>query len=73
MLHHLGIPLPHEDGFSKVKNTYIRCAYYIICDDYGVNTDEIWLNGDWFYATPDTNFGDSGKATQSSLPDNLTR
>ena len=28
--HHLGIPLPHEDGFSKVENFYIRSAYYSI-------------------------------------------
>ena len=40
ILHDLGIPLPHEDGFSKVKNAYIKSAYYSICDDYGVNTDE---------------------------------
>ena len=35
ILHHLGISLPHEDGFSKVKNSYIKSAYYSICDDYG--------------------------------------
>ena len=40
ILHDLGIPLPHEDGFSKVKNTYIKSAYYGICDDYGVDSDE---------------------------------
>ena len=71
-VHHLVTPLSHEDGFSKVKNTYIKCAYYIICDDYDVNADEIWMNGDWFYATPDTNFGDGRKNTQRSLLDNLT-
>ena len=37
ILHDLGIPLPYEDGFSKVKNTYIKSAYYTICNDYGVN------------------------------------
>ena len=41
ILHHLGIPLPHEDGVSKVKNSYIKSAYYSIFDDYGVNVDEI--------------------------------
>ena len=40
ILHDLGISLPHEDGFSKVKNAYIQSAYYSICDDYGVNLDE---------------------------------
>ena len=32
----------------------------------------MWINRDWSYTTPDTNFGDDGKATQCSLPDNLT-
>ena len=27
ILHELGISLPHEDGFSKVKNAYIQSAY----------------------------------------------
>ena len=36
-LHELGISLPHEDGFSKVKNAYIKSAYYDTYDDYGVN------------------------------------
>ena len=26
-LHDLGIPLPHENGFSKVKNAYFNSAY----------------------------------------------
>ena len=43
--HHLGISLPHEDVFNKVKHSYIKSAYYSICDDYDVNTDEIWMNG----------------------------
>ena len=36
ILHHLSISLLYEDGFSKVKNSYIKSAYYSICDDYGV-------------------------------------
>ena len=51
ILHDLGIPLPHEDGFSKVKNAYIKSAYYSICDNYGVDADETWVHGDWFYTT----------------------
>ena len=35
--HDLSISLPHEDRFSKFKNTYIKSVYYSICDDYGVN------------------------------------
>ena len=28
ILHDLGTPLPNEDSFSKVKNAYIKSAYY---------------------------------------------
>ena len=24
ILHHLGVPLPHDNGFNKVKNSYIK-------------------------------------------------
>ena len=41
ILHHLGISLHHEDGFRKVKISYIKNAYYSICDDEGVNANEI--------------------------------
>ena len=49
ILHHLGVYLPHEDGF-KVKSFYIGSAYGSICDDYGVNADEKSMDGDWFYS-----------------------
>ena len=39
ILHELGISLPHEDGFSKVKNAYIKSEYYSIYDDYSVDAD----------------------------------
>ena len=73
ILHDLGISLPHEDGFSKVKNAYIKSAYYSICDDYGVDADETWMHGDWFYTTGYGIFGHEVKATKRSPPDNLTR
>ena len=73
ILHDLGISLPHEDGFSKVKIAYIKSAYYRICDDHGVNADEKWMHGDWFYMTGYGIFGHEVKATKSSTPDNLTR
>ena len=50
-LHDLGIPLPHEDGFSKVKNSYINSACYNTCDKYDVDLTEAWMYGDWFYTT----------------------
>lgn len=37
--------MPHEDGFSKVKNPYIKSTYYSICDGYGAIANEIWMNG----------------------------
>ena len=51
ILHDLGISLPHEDGFSKVKNSYLKSDYYSIFDDYGINADETWMHGDWFCTT----------------------
>ena len=72
-MHDLGIPLPHEDGFSKVKNAYIKSTYYSICDDYGVDADETWMYGDWFYTTGYGIFGHEVKATKRSPSDNLTR
>ena len=72
-LHKLGISLPHEDGFSKVKHAYIESGYYSICDDYGIDADETWMYGDWFYTTDYGIFGHEVKATERSAPDNLTR
>ena len=66
ILHDLGIPLPHEDGFSKVKNGYIKSAYYSICDDHGVDADEIWIHGDWFYLTGYGIFGHEVKTSKRS-------
>ena len=73
ILYHLGFSLPHEDGFSNVKNACIKRAYYSICDGYGVNSDETWMHGDWFYAMDYGIFGHEVKATQRFPPDNLTR
>ena len=73
ILHELGISLPHDDGFSKVKNAYIKNAYYSICDDHGVDANETWMHGDWFYTTDYAIFGHEVKATERSPPDNLTR
>ena len=54
--HQLSIPLPHENSFSKVEISYVESAYYSICDDYGVNVDEIWMNRDWFYMVAYSSF-----------------
>ena len=44
ILHELGIFLPQEGGFSKVRNDYIKNAYYNICDDYDVDANETWMH-----------------------------
>ena len=72
ILHELGISLPHEYGFSKVKNVYIKSAYYSICDDYDVNANKTWMYGDWFYTTDYAIVGHEVKATERSPPDNFT-
>ena len=59
--------------FNKVNNSFIKSAYYSICDDYVVNGDEKSMYGDWFYTR---NFGiscDGIEATQRSPPDNIAR
>ena len=56
-----------------MKNSYINSAYYAICNDYGVNPNETWIHGDWFYTTSYAIFTTGSKATKSSPPDNLTR
>ena len=73
ILQDLGISLPHKNGISKVKNSYIKSDYYSVCDGYGVNTDETWMHGVWFYTTDYGTFGDEVKATETSPPENLTR
>ena len=74
ILNYLSIPLPDEDGFSKVKNAYITSAYYNVCDDYSIDAaEETWMYRDWFYKTGYGIFAHEVKATKRSPPDNLTR
>ena len=73
IFHDLSLSLPHEDNFNKVKNAYIKSAYYSTCNDHGVDADETWMHGDWFYMTGYGIFGHEIKATKRSLLDNLTR
>ena len=72
-MYELGISLPHENDFSKVKNSYIQSAYYSICDDYGADANETWLHGDWFYTKDYAIFGHEVKSTERSTPDSLTQ
>ena len=73
ILHDLGVPLPHEDGFSNFINGCIKSEYYSICDDYSVDADETWMRGDCFYTTGYGIFSHEVKAAKRSPPGNLTR
>ena len=73
ILDELDISLPHENGFSRVKNAYIESAYYSICDDYGVDLTQTCMYGDWFYTTYHAIFGHEVKGRERSPRDNLTR
>ena len=73
ILHKLLISLPHEDGFSKVKNDYENSVYYSVCDEYGVDSRETWMYGYWFCTTDYAVFGYNVKATERSPTVNLTR
>ena len=57
----------------KTATFKVTCAYYSICDDYGVDANETWMYRDWFYTTDYVIFGHEVKTTERSLPDNLTR
>ena len=73
ILHELDISLPYKDGFSKVKNIYSNSAYYSICNDYGVDANETWMHGDWFYTADYAIFGHKAKVIERSPPDKLTQ
>ena len=48
-------------------------TYYSACDDYGTDSTETWMYGDWFYTKDYAIFGHEVKAAERSPPDNLTR
>ena len=53
--------------FNKVKNSYFEIGYYIVCNNYGVNVDEIWMNGDWFHTPAYGFFGDGKRSFSGKL------
>ena len=63
ILHELGISLPYENRFSKVK----KCMQWV-----WRRSDQDIVYGDWFYTTGYAVFGHKVKATERSAPDNLT-
>ena len=73
ILQQLGIPLPHEHGFNKVKNCCNKSAFYKIFDDYCNTADQIWMNHDWFCTPVLDVFSDGTKATKRFPSGNLTQ
>ena len=72
ILHNLGISSPHEDGFSARLNLLtlrLRITVFVMT---GVNPEETWMHGDWFYTTDYGIFGHEVKVTERSPPDNPT-
>ena len=63
--------MPNEDGFNNVKNSYFKIRYYSNCDDYGVNMDEIRMNGDWFHTPAYGVFSDGRKGAKRSFSGKL--
>ena len=56
-----------------VRSAFIKSAYNVICNNYGVNPVETWLYGNWFYTTSYTIFTSELKATNRSPPDDFGR
>ena len=73
VLHDLGIFLPHEEGFTKVKNSYIQSAYYSLCNDCSIDPTKKWMRRDWFYTIDYAVFGHEVKATERCPLDNFIR
>ena len=47
----MGSPTPNQDQFVKWNNPFSTTGYHNVCFRYGVNPDNVWLAGKWFYST----------------------
>ena len=56
-----------------VRNAFIKSAYNAICNDYGINADETWLHGNWFYTMSYAVFISELKARKRAPPDDFGR
>ena len=46
ILYELGVPLPDEDAFNQINNTYTKSAFEALCNEFGVvNADFRWKRG----------------------------
>ena len=62
-----------KKALARLKMIMIIVHITEFCDQYGVNPDETWMYGDWFYSPNYTIFGHEVKVTERSPADNLTR
>ena len=46
VLYELGVPLPDEDAFDQINNTYTKSQFESLCNEFGVvNADFRWIRG----------------------------
>ena len=46
VLYELGVPLPDQDAFDQINNTYTKSAFEALCNEFGVvNADFRWIRG----------------------------
>ena len=46
VLYELGVPLPDEDAFVQINNTYSKSRFEALCNEFGVvNADFRWIRG----------------------------
>ena len=46
VLYELGVPLPDEDAFEQINNTYSKPRFEALCNEFGVvNADFRWIRG----------------------------
>ena len=67
-LYHIKMTLARLKMITRGVQTTVS-----VTDQYGVNPDETWMYGEWFYMTDDGIYGHEVKATEGSPPDSLTR
>ena len=60
----MGSPTPNQDQFVKWNNPFSTTGYHNVCFKYGVNPDNVWLAGKWFYSTQGLFIHDGKEATK---------
>ena len=73
ILHKLDCIIPGEYGFSKYNNNYNENSCYKLCDDYGVNRNDLFIRGDWYYSNQGNFTDDDMKEITNSVKNNYCR